>query len=201
MNRHKLSITILNTVFFPFLKMCILFLWHPLYSWGKAVPLQAWSGPEGSRKLRSPDFMTTAQDGGKVVSLTYRPPLPPGNAPGTHFVFLWCVFQIEFYEWAQIKTWQQRMSTNKFNFFFSRPSHLIFPSSRRSVWAGPSNSYYRLLFCEIYLPLISFLRNPTKAAVRVVQGDKTTLQFSLTVIICSHGTQVYNGCAIKRLDR
>jgi len=38
---------------------------------GKAVPLQAWSGPEGSRKLRFPDFMTTAQDGGKVVSLTH----------------------------------------------------------------------------------------------------------------------------------
>ena len=51
----------------------------------KAVPLQAWSCPEGSRKLRFPDFMTTAQDGGKVVSLTHRPPLPPGNAPGTHF--------------------------------------------------------------------------------------------------------------------
>ena len=51
---------------------------------GKAVPLQAWSGPEGSRKLRFPDFMT-AQDGGKVASLTYRPPLPPGNTPGTHF--------------------------------------------------------------------------------------------------------------------
>ena len=52
---------------------------------GKAVPLQAWSGPEGSRKLRLPDFMTTAQYGGKVVSLTHRPPLPPGNTPGTHF--------------------------------------------------------------------------------------------------------------------
>jgi hypothetical protein len=52
---------------------------------GKAVPLQAWSGPEGSRKLRFPDYMTTAQDGGKVVSPTHRPPLPPGNAPGTHF--------------------------------------------------------------------------------------------------------------------
>ena len=26
----------------------------------KAVPLQAWSDPEGSRKLRFPDFMTTA---------------------------------------------------------------------------------------------------------------------------------------------
>ena len=25
---------------------------------GKAVPLQAWSGPEGSRTLRFPDFMT-----------------------------------------------------------------------------------------------------------------------------------------------
>jgi len=52
---------------------------------GKAVPLQAWSGPEGSRKLRFPDFMTTAQDGGKVVRITHRPPLPSGNTPGTHF--------------------------------------------------------------------------------------------------------------------
>jgi len=42
-------------------------------------------GPKGSRKLRFPDFVTTAQDGGKVVSLTHRLPLPPGNAPGTHF--------------------------------------------------------------------------------------------------------------------
>jgi hypothetical protein len=29
--------------------------------------------------------MTTAQDGGKVFSLMHWPPLPPGNAPGTHF--------------------------------------------------------------------------------------------------------------------
>jgi hypothetical protein len=36
---------------------------------GKAVPLQAWSGPDGSSKLRFSDFMTMAQDGGKVVSL------------------------------------------------------------------------------------------------------------------------------------
>jgi len=41
--------------------------------------------PLGVKWLRSPDFMTTAQDGGKVVSLTHRPPLPPGNIPGTHF--------------------------------------------------------------------------------------------------------------------
>ena len=43
----------------------------------KAVPLQAQKCPQGSRKLRFPDFMTTAQDGGKVVSPTHQPPLPP----------------------------------------------------------------------------------------------------------------------------
>ena len=61
----------------------------PLYtvteSKGKTTPLEAWGGPEGSRKLRFPDFMTTEHDGGKVVSLTHRPPLPPGNTPSTHF--------------------------------------------------------------------------------------------------------------------
>jgi hypothetical protein len=52
---------------------------------GKAVPLQAWSGPVGSRKLRFPDYMAAAQDGGKVVNLTHRPTLSPESAPGTHF--------------------------------------------------------------------------------------------------------------------
>ena len=77
---------------------------------------------------------------------------------------------------------------------------MIFPSSRRCVWASPSNSCYRI-FYETFRPLIFFFRNPTKTAVSVVQGDKTTLHFSLTVIICSYGTQVYNGCEIKLLDR
>ena len=39
-------------------------------------PIKTWTGPEGSRKLRFPDFMTTAQNVGKI-SLTHRPPLPP----------------------------------------------------------------------------------------------------------------------------
>ena len=56
-----------------------------IISKGKSVPLQACSGPEGSRDLNFPDFMTTAQDGGKVVILTHRPPLTSGNTPGTHF--------------------------------------------------------------------------------------------------------------------
>ena len=52
---------------------------------GKAVPLQAWSGREGCRKLRFTDYVTVTQDGGKVVSLMQWPHLPSGNAPGTHF--------------------------------------------------------------------------------------------------------------------
>jgi len=50
---------------------------------GKAVPLQDLSGPEGYRNF--PDFMTTAQECSKVVSVTHRPHLPAGNSPGTHF--------------------------------------------------------------------------------------------------------------------
>jgi len=36
---------------------------------GKSVPLQAWTGPEGSRKLRLPDFVTAAQDDGRLSAL------------------------------------------------------------------------------------------------------------------------------------
>ena len=75
------SLTYLSTKFKEKYSSCI---WLNIVK-GKAVPLQAWSGPESSRKLRFPDFMITAQEGGKVVSLTHRPHLPPGNPPGTHF--------------------------------------------------------------------------------------------------------------------
>jgi hypothetical protein len=51
----------------------------------KAVQLQAWSGPEVSRKLRFPDFMTTAQDGGKFVSLKHRPFYPEE----IHLIFIY----------------------------------------------------------------------------------------------------------------
>jgi len=36
---------------------------------GKAVPLQAWTDPEGSRTLSFPDFVTTAQDGSRLSAL------------------------------------------------------------------------------------------------------------------------------------
>jgi len=35
---------------------------------GKAVPLEAWSGPTWSRKFRFPDFVTS-QDGGRLTAL------------------------------------------------------------------------------------------------------------------------------------
>jgi len=55
-----------------------------LYPQEMLLVLTSVSGSEGSRKLRFPDYVTAAQDGGKVVSLTHRPPLPPENASGTH---------------------------------------------------------------------------------------------------------------------
>ena len=36
---------------------------------GITVPLQALSDPEGPRKLKFPDFVTTAQDGGLLSAL------------------------------------------------------------------------------------------------------------------------------------
>ena len=52
---------------------------------GKAVLLQARRGLEDSRKLMFPDFMTTAQDGGRLSALRTGHLYPPGNTPGTYF--------------------------------------------------------------------------------------------------------------------
>jgi hypothetical protein len=43
--------------------------------------------PEGFSRLRLPDLRQSAHEGGKVVSPTHRPPLPPGNIPDTHFCY------------------------------------------------------------------------------------------------------------------
>ena len=44
--------------------------------------------PEGSRKLRFPDYVTMAQNGDKVVSFTYRAFLPPR-------IYYWYSFLLE----------------------------------------------------------------------------------------------------------
>jgi len=43
----------------------------------KISPITGSRCPEGSRKLRFPNYETIAQDGGKVVSFTHWPLLPP----------------------------------------------------------------------------------------------------------------------------
>ena len=54
----------------------------------KKYPIIGLRGPEGSRKLRFPDYMTVAQDGGKVVSLTYRLHFTPRK-------YFWYTFLLE----------------------------------------------------------------------------------------------------------
>jgi hypothetical protein len=39
----------------------------------------------GFQEVKVPRLRDNGTDGGKVVSLTYRPFLLPGNIPGTHF--------------------------------------------------------------------------------------------------------------------
>jgi hypothetical protein len=48
------------------------------------VVTQALTVPEGYRSLGSQISKRSLYKGSKVVSPTYRLPLPPGNIPGTH---------------------------------------------------------------------------------------------------------------------
>ena len=45
---------------------------------GKATPITGLWGPEGSGRLRLQINRHSAHEGGKVVTLMHRPPLPPG---------------------------------------------------------------------------------------------------------------------------
>ena len=45
---------------------------------GKATPITGLCGPEGSGRLRLQISRHSAHEGGKVVTPTHRPPLPPG---------------------------------------------------------------------------------------------------------------------------
>jgi len=60
-----------NSSFLTYILVNVNFIFPLSYliSKGKSVPLQAWSGPEGSRKLSFPDSVTTAQDGSRLSAL------------------------------------------------------------------------------------------------------------------------------------
>ena len=49
---------------------------------GTAVSVQAWRGPEDSRRLRLPDFKMLDMYRWSYALATFS---PPGNIPGTHF--------------------------------------------------------------------------------------------------------------------
>jgi hypothetical protein len=50
--------TQVNTDIPVFIELHICFITKGKCVKGKAIPLQAWTGPEGSRRLRLPDFTT-----------------------------------------------------------------------------------------------------------------------------------------------
>jgi hypothetical protein len=54
----------------------------------EAVPLQAWTGPEGCRRLRLPEFMDSRNKKVARLSVLRTGRLyPPGNIAGTHFCY------------------------------------------------------------------------------------------------------------------
>jgi hypothetical protein len=83
MNAYTITVGIILPVYLP------VHLVYKMYADNKvkdkAIPLQAWTGPGGSGGLGPQISRQSAHEGGKVVSPTHRPPLPPGNIPGTHF--------------------------------------------------------------------------------------------------------------------
>ena len=53
---------------------------------GTAIPLQAWTGPEGSRKIEAPGFLVSRHmKVARLSALCSDRLYSPGNIPGTHF--------------------------------------------------------------------------------------------------------------------
>jgi len=63
------------------LRACIYYMYSTHIKNVKQNPVQAWTDPEGFRRLRFPDFKKMF----KSRLQGYHPPPPQGNIPGTHF--------------------------------------------------------------------------------------------------------------------
>ena len=75
---------------------------------GKAIPLQAWTGPEGYRTLRlSHISRQQTQEGRRVVSPKHRPPLPARK---------YLDFEISVYVFWNLPSWSL-IRTTRVRFF------------------------------------------------------------------------------------
>jgi hypothetical protein len=63
----------------------LLQMWD-IWMYSKAISVTGRAGPYGCEMSRLPHFLDNRlTDGGKVVSLTRRPPITPRKIPGTDF--------------------------------------------------------------------------------------------------------------------
>jgi len=53
----------------------------------KAIPIHTWTNPEVCRSFGARISIHSVNEGGKVISLMHRPPLPNRRHPGTHFCY------------------------------------------------------------------------------------------------------------------
>ena len=63
----------------------LLGLRSPILSRRKSSPIIGLDRPRGFQEVKAPRFRDNSTGWWQVVSLTHRPPLTPGNTPGTHF--------------------------------------------------------------------------------------------------------------------
>jgi len=85
--KHGCARSVSYIFLWAFLLFTVLFYTYKV----KAIPVQAWTGSEGSRRLKFSNFKAT-HEGGKVVSPAHCPPLPPRKCS-------WCSFLLEA-EWT-----------------------------------------------------------------------------------------------------
>jgi len=122
-------------------------------AYSTAIPLQAWTGLEGSRRLRGSQISRqSAHEGGKVIRLTHRPPLLPRQ----HF---WYSFLLETESTPDHSAAGRFMSIKNSNDHReSKPRPPGFKSNASTNWATAYPNVFRMIFTiAITLNQLAFL--------------------------------------------